>query len=53
MTTAIDVVNILSGDVPLFDVEDFVAEDLICMGESIENEPMNFVISFIPVGCVG
>jgi hypothetical protein len=38
MAATVDVVDILAGNVPVFDVEDLVAENLVGVSEAIEDE---------------
>lgn len=46
MAATIDIVDVLASDVPLFYIKDFVAEDLICVSESVKDES-NGVVSLI------
>lgn len=38
MAATVDVVDILAGDVPIFDVENLIAENLIGVSEAIEDK---------------
>lgn len=38
MAATVDVVDILAGDVPVFDVENLIAENLVGVSEAIEDE---------------
>lgn len=38
MAATVDVVDVLTGDVPIFDVEYLIAENLVGVSEAIEDE---------------
>lgn len=45
MAATVDVIDILAGDVPILDVEYFVAENLVGVGESIEDKSKISIVS--------
>lgn len=45
MAATVDVIDILAGDVPILDVEYFIAENLVGVSESIEDKSKISVVS--------
>lgn len=53
VAAAIFVVNILSDDLPVVDVEDLTTKDLISVSEAIQDEPNAFLLALVQVKCGG